>query len=319
MNLFLLNLDNSLSNQQLFLDFCKNFHVHELNAMNLGNKVRLWSTENYLRELRDLISSSLSLFDFNYPLITFMGSGDFHHISAELLFCLNNDYWSRDITIIHFDNHPDWVNYSKKSHCGSWVNKALKINRIKKIISVGIDSNDLIFPELKDANLNLLKNGSLSVLPYRREFSYVFKNYGSGDSHTTYNNKIYWQPIINLNENDLFKKIQNLIATEHVYITIDKDVLVNLNATTNWDQGKINLDYLFKILSAIIKNNKLLGIDIVGDYSYPHYDGNLIEKLLKYAEVFIDQPRVKINFDAATAQNCSTNILILKFLNSILK
>ena len=70
-----------------------------------------------------------------------MGSGDFHHITAFLVaFAVENQ--SAPITLIHFDNHPDWVKFENGMHCGSWINRALEFRKIGKIITLGVCSHD---------------------------------------------------------------------------------------------------------------------------------------------------------------------------------
>lgn len=50
-----------------------------------------------------------------------------------------------------------------------------------------------------------------------------------------------------------------------LYISIDKDVLSTDFAITDWDQGEMSLDEMKNILSIIMQNHSILGLDICGD------------------------------------------------------
>lgn len=60
-----------------------------------------------------------------------------------------------------------------------------------------------------------------------------------------------------------------------VYISIDKDVLDERYAMTNWNQGDMSLGMLEDVLAHFLKNCEVIGIDICGDDpdidDYPTY------------------------------------------------
>ena len=58
-----------------------------------------------------------------------------------------------------------------------------------------------------------------------------------------------------------------------VYISIDKDVLSQDFAITDWDQGDMSLDAMLDLLKIIFDNHKILGIDICGESSEYALDG----------------------------------------------
>lgn len=62
------------------------------------------------------------------PEIFFVGSGDYHHLTLAFIADLK-----APISLIHFDNHPDWVGFAPKRYCGSWVNRALNMPALKRI------------------------------------------------------------------------------------------------------------------------------------------------------------------------------------------
>jgi len=56
------------------------------------------------------------------------------------------------------------------------------------------------------------------------------------------------------------------IQTEHVYISIDKDVLCREDAVTNWDQGTMLLSFLLRCLQALFAHKRVIGMDVCGEY-----------------------------------------------------
>lgn len=86
---------------------------------------------------------------------------------------------------------------------------------------------------------------------------------------------------------DAEEKIKALIAPAGVsgihfidsgdyhYICIDKDVLDEKYAVTNWDQGKMSMRMLEQILKTLVTEYDVIGVDICGMYpeenSLPEY------------------------------------------------
>ncbi|WP_027410745.1 arginase family protein [Anoxybacteroides tepidamans] len=56
------------------------------------------------------------------------------------------------------------------------------------------------------------------------------------------------------------------IPTEHVYISIDKDVLCLDDAVTNWDQGTMKLSFLLRCLQELLIYKNVIGVDVCGEY-----------------------------------------------------
>src|SRR5258708_17746056 len=80
------------------------------------------------------------------------------------------------------------------------------------------------------------------------------------------------------------------IPTEAIYLTIDKDVLRAADAATNWDQGRTSLELLKTLLTRVLPRHRLIGADVVGDWSVPVYGGGLAAHVLKQGEARLDQP-----------------------------
>jgi len=51
--------------------------------------------------------------------VSFLGSGDFHHISNILIGRIN-----QPLSVVVFDHHPDWDTLPPRFGCGSWVTES---------------------------------------------------------------------------------------------------------------------------------------------------------------------------------------------------
>ena len=71
------------------------------------------------------------------------------------------------------------------------------------------------------------------------------------------------------------------IIREPVYISIDKDVLRQQDAVTDWSQGDMSLLQLQAVLRIIFAHEKVVGVDITGecsatlDYFEEQYDADI--------------------------------------------
>ena len=283
MQICLLHLDNSLKLQKDFLQTCVLDGAKQIEAEEIGSAVRLWATRGKFAILREKISEYFA--GVNEPQLVFMGSGDFHHATALLLEATLKKY-DEKITLIHFDNHPDFVKSNLVTSCGSWVNDAAQHPKIEKIITIGVCSKDLQNAKRMGGNLALIESGKLVILPYK--------------------------------EKQEMDNLLSYIPTKNVYITIDKDVLANEDITSNWDQGQMRLPYLLRVLREIGERHTIIGADVNGDYSPPKYSGNLLVKLLKNVERLIDQPRDKPDIAKTAALNSASNHAILEVLSEMI-
>lgn len=316
MQLCLLHLDDALRLQTSFIRACGHGEVRHVEAQALGASVRLWGRQAGLDQLHGVLAENLPKAD-NDPQLCFMGSGDFHHITA-LLLSLALEKHTGQVTVIHFDNHPDWVHFDGGMHCGSWVNRAAAHPRISKIITIGVCSHDLRNPDWKGANLQLLADGALELFPYAHAPSRVRHNYGEGVSYQQKKNHLHWLTIQDMGEENFIQLLLTRISTKNVYITIDKDVLAREDAETNWDQGIMRLPFLLQILRKIGERHAIIGADVTGDYSVPHYSGGAWTRLKKHAEIFMDQPRTHPDVAKASVLNSATNHALLEVLTEVM-
>jgi len=272
----LLDLDGAFEDQDILVKEALAAGGDHVAARDLGPALRLWSRPPALDALRDRLSRAAPA----GPSLVFTGSGDFHHVSPLLIERAIAASWSGPVTVLHFDNHPDWVRFENGLHCGSWVGRAGRLPDVAKVITVGVCSRDVERPTPKGAHLDLIENGSLEIYPYRAPDGGPALRVGSVTRPT----------VESLGEAAFVDLLASRIETDAVYVTIDKDVLRTADAATNWDQGRTSLSFLETMLTRVLDERRLIGADIVGDWTRPRYGGGLAATILKQAEALLDQP-----------------------------
>ncbi|AGT10401.1 arginase family protein [Paracoccus aminophilus] len=316
MRLQLLHLDDALTGQPHFLARAQAAGAETVEAQELGRLLRLWGRPGELQALKARLAAGFR-WEGERPPLTFYGSGDFHHVAA-LLLELALDHEPGPVTLLHFDNHPDWVHFTNGMHCGSWVNRALTHPKLAKVVTLGVCSDDLTRPEWKGANLAPLREGRLELFPYAHAPSRVRKSYGAGAGYEQQGKHLYWRNIADEGAEAFLPRLLDRIETEAIYITLDKDVLRPADAVTNWDQGQMSLDELTGFLRALGARHRIIGADVTGDYARPDYAGGLFRRLSKRAEILIDQPRRREAPEAARALNESVNLTLLTLFSEIM-
>ena len=98
MHLQILDLDGSLQSQSALRDAAPWSSVTTVNLRDLGPKVRLWSRDETMRRVRERLPAQ------DEPTLSLLGSGDFHHVALLLM-----ETSTTPMTIVHIDNHADWV------------------------------------------------------------------------------------------------------------------------------------------------------------------------------------------------------------------
>lgn len=311
MRIDIIHLDDALINQYDFSDKYMSANAHVTDLRKVGAAIRLWGYDSDLNTLKS------SLEPCSEPTLTFMGSGDFHHVTALLLERLAESQ-TQPFTVVHFDNHPDWVRFSGGMHCGSWVERAVKIQKVSKVITLGVCSNDLQWPEFKGANLGLMKTGRIELFPSNHPPSYVLQNYGKGAGYEQKGHCIKWNTLENHTLPDFCSLLLSRINTESIYITIDKDVLCYEEAITNWDQGNMRLNDVVFIINQLAQHHRITGADVIGDYSHKSYSGSSGNIIMKHAEAWLDQPHAKHNLEDIDMLNSLSNTTLLKTFQGIM-
>jgi len=96
-----------------------------------------------------------------------------------------------------------------------------------------------------------------------------------------------------------------------VWITIDKDVLPEAEALSNWDQGQMPLARVLETIRHVGSARRIIGADICGEYS-PIVHANWIKRI----ESGMDQPRRAASAEAL-ARNERVNVALLRALAGV--
>jgi len=104
----ILDLDHSLTQQAPIALRLADGRAIRMDLLALGPKLRLWSTERNYQRFAKLLQERPRR-AAHRPEIFFVGSGDYHHLTPALLADLREP-----VTLVHFDNHPDWVRFAPR-------------------------------------------------------------------------------------------------------------------------------------------------------------------------------------------------------------
>ena len=277
MHLRLLDLDDSLNAQLTLRSSAAWTSVATVPMRDLAEPLRLWSRAATMQRARARMAEAAT----DSPAVTMIGSGDFHHLAVLLV-----ERVREPVTVIHFDNHPDWVRWAPRWHCGSWVNAALQLDQVAKIITLGPCSDDLVRPQLKGGNLRALAGGKLVLLPWQHAPSRIWGRLPDGPGHRQERGQVLWRNLADASSADNIAFILDQIDTPSIWLTIDKDVLPESEALTNWDQGRMPLRALIELIIGIGARKRIAGADICGEFSPP-----ALRNPLKRIESRIDRPQ----------------------------
>ena len=317
MRLNLVHFDDALIRQPLFREAGGKLGARERDLRDVGPEVRLWARANALADVRKRLAPIFDGPDAAEPLVTWMGSGDFHHMTALIVGALARAS-AEPLTIVAFDNHPDWVAYRGGVHCGSWVRHVLDQKVVERVVGVGMTGRDLAWPEFKRAALDHVAAGRLVLFPMTGAASFVAGNYRHGAAHEQKGRRLSWKGLPPAFTAADAERVFSAVQTGAIYITIDKDVLAEADAVTNWDQGRLALPDLLLWLGALAARFKVAGVDIIGDHSRPQFKGSKLSRILKHGEILFDHPRRHRDEGQTAAVNQRTNLSILKTLETVL-
>ncbi|WP_295476929.1 arginase [uncultured Pseudomonas sp.] len=302
----ILDLDHSLTAQEPIARRLAEGRATHIDLLDLGPQLRLWTTEARYRAFSQRLQQG-SRPRGRRPQIYFVGSGDYHHLTPAFLAGL-----TEPVSLIHFDNHPDWVRLAPRRHCGSWVNRALQLPLVRRVITLGPCSDDLHNPQLRGANFAALRSGQLQLFPWQHAPSRVWGHVGDGPGHQQRGHYLHWTNLAELDWSRFLAQLAATLPTEAVWITIDKDVLASEDAATNWDQGGMRLTHLLDALRLMATRKRVLGIDVCGEFSAP-----LHRNPFKRWEARSDQPPAERWSAADIQRNAQTNAALLALFDEV--
>ena len=254
----IINFDDSVTRQR---EFVSKYHTEIIDAADIGPHARFWLSRRTKLQLEERLKNSIQ------NALTFLGSGDFHHITYVL-----TAQFQEPFTLIVFDFHPDWDVLPPRLGCGSWVSAVLKKAQVVKCLLIGVSSEDISSFSIQTGNLAALKNDRVEIYPYSHVPSKTFfkripKNVSIESDNGIFLSTIYWNELKAKHVGGFFKGILSRIPTQKVYVSIDKDCLQGAYAATNWEEGQMPLDKLLLMLRMIKEEKEIIGADVTGDYS----------------------------------------------------
>jgi hypothetical protein len=302
------DVDQSVSSQKqtsILLDDKKDLHSAE-------NSIRLWTGARGLKILRGAVSDMRG----KYPedkWLSFEGSGDLHQVAATLIETLPKPY--QPVTVIQIDNHPDWFNAPEHFHCGAWVVQALKHPWVEKVIMIGQNSSDIRGDQFRFAPFGELRSGRVEMHPLLKEQALVPFLWSSHVKGVAASHRRFWgtelkfDTVRSVGAEAMGDRLARELAGKNVYISLDKDVMGEADALTDWDQGQMTLKELLTIIGKITASANLVGMDICGERAPQPLHG-----LLKRIDSGrLTKPGAK-DFEHANQINEKTNVDIIKFI-----
>ena len=180
------------------------------------------------------------------------GSGDFHYLAGVLMRSVTDP-----VTLVSFDNHPDWDVRPPHWACGGWVNRALEMPNVTQASIWGCGNFELQFPSRFFANRRALKSGKLQVNAWaERQPASVAKRFNCMTREN-------WRA--------RFESFTQSLDGQRVYVTVDLDCLADSEIITNWENGLFTIADITWALDALHARTKIIGGDMCGAYSKPSY------------------------------------------------
>ncbi len=290
-NINILDFDDSITAQTDFVTMFKH-HINISNLRRFQHAARLWSSPKNFAEI------CITAFCNLKPGFTLMGSGDFHHYSLALI-----KQYKAPLTIVLFDNHPDWMQPPHQYHCGTWVYSLARLPHVERIIIIGLESGDINGKSFKSGDVESYLNQKIILLPYEPVIAEII-----GSKTSTLHS------LLKSNLQAGITEIISHIATQQVYISVDKDCLRLEDAFTNWEQGSLPLATVVETIIAIKKKFEIVGADTVGDYSAPKF-----RSPLKWLGSLLDRkisrkPHVSVGLKSELKRNELANIALFNAL-----
>jgi hypothetical protein len=250
-----LNLDDAWNSPDGF---------EELDLRVWGPKLRYHGRRDEVNAFYDAIRDQLT--DF-----VLYGSGDFHYLAGVLLRRVE-----RPVTVVSFDNHPDWDVRPPHWTCGGWVNRAVELPNVQQVVIWGCGNFELTFPSRIFANYKALRNGRIHVHPWaERQPASVCKRFDCMTRDT-------WQ--------ECFSSFAARQNGKTFYVTVDLDCLSQDQAITNWENGLFTATDVSWAIQQLRSNGNVVAGDLCGAWSRQHYARRFQRFVARW-----DHPRIDEN------------------------
>lgn len=257
-----LDLDGSVAERQQALLSCLAYPPVIANAQDIGRQVRYLSTRSRMQELETYLAPD------NKNCLTFLGSGDFHHVSASLLGKFNEP-----LSLVVFDTHPDWDRTSPWPCCGSWVLDALRMPNVRHVAMIGLGAVDITGWHINVGAVREIRAGRVAFYPATHPTSRTFWQFRAESVPCAQFvpqigcTQIRWNTLAGQDWEAFMDALIDSLPTDAVYVSVDKDSLRPEEATTNWEPGALPLADVIYLIRRLRQDKDIIGADIVGEYS----------------------------------------------------
>jgi hypothetical protein len=233
-----LNLDDAWPNEPLGLPV--------VDARRWGPQLRFSAPPRLVSEFYSEYETQLAA-----PFLLY-GSGDFHYLTAIRLRSV-----AGPVVVVSFDNHPDWDLRPPKWGCGGWVNRALELSQVRHVAVWGCGNFECWWPIQIFGNRRAERSGILEVHPWADERPAKDRQRRGA--------------ILRDNWREHYERFLKKLGGMNAYVTIDLDCLRPEEALTNWESGRFTIADLLWALGKLRESCRIIGGDICGAYSPPHY------------------------------------------------
>jgi hypothetical protein len=296
MHVHILDLDGSICCQH---DLLAQYGPTCTHLADWGPLIRLACSFGRFRRFEQALTAALP----DEPTVTLYGSGDFHHVSLALVRRLR-----QPCNLLVLDNHPDWMRGIPFLHCGTWLYHAARLPMVERIFHLGGDVDfDNYYSWL--APWPDLFAGKIVVLPSTRRFR--GRSWGRVP-HTPLREEAT-VPATTERLASLLEPFRKELARRPLYVSLDKDVMVQADAVVNWDSGHLRLSEIENVLAILLEmtGGRLAGLDVVGDWSPVQVRG-----LLRRFFHLTEHPPLTVDGETATAENERTNLVLLQTIGA---
>jgi hypothetical protein len=299
----ILDLDGSVVQQRELLQR----HLHQVIDMrDWGPPIRLACSHRVFQDFERSYDNLRGQPASAGPVLTLLGSGDFHHVSLALLRQLMVPF-----NLLVLDNHPDWMRSIPFLHCGTWLYHAARLPGLQRVFHVGGEVDfDNCWRWL--APWGLLSRRKIVVFPavrrYRQGRWAELKAEPVAPSAERGALCAPRSALCASRMEELLEPYRAELENWPLYVSIDKDVLKESVGVTNWDAGHLETGEACAVLQAFSKacRGGLLGADIVGDWS-PVVVRTWLQRLLHYTE----HPPGAVSPEQATRGNERLNLTLV--------
>lgn len=238
--------------------------VPALDLREWGAKLRFCALNKEVETFYQEIKAHL-----NSPFLLY-GSGDFHHLTALWLRKVEDP-----ITVISFDNHPDWDIRPPRWCCGNWINRALELPQVQHVAVWGCGNFECWGWHRLTGNHADVKKNKLEVHAWADQRSKKDQAHSQAILQGTWRQK--------------FKKWATEFNRTLVYVTVDMDCLVRSDAITNWENGFFKVEDIVWALETLkYAGAIIIAGDVCGAFSPAHY----ARRTQRFAAKF-DHPKLK--------------------------